>query len=190
MSYFTEFIMFFFRIIYPNYGMKEERSPSKEMDAVPSKKPVCVMHPENAPRMLGDNGFPKDFDLYEYAGATLEVLPSVGSNGKKVRRPALVAKMIHRAKVEEGGAFIEVEMTASLSDLRQGEHPNAEAIAAALKMYYEEKIPVKERAIKKQPVKAKTPKLAGEAAPVKQNLPTNDFFMKMNAPLTQASRAR
>lgn len=187
--------MFFFRVIYPNFGVKEDKSPSIEDGALglqkengtPSRKPVCVMHPENAPRMIRDSGFPKDFELYEYAGATLEVLPSLGSNGKKVRRPALVAKMIHRSMVEDGGAFIEVEMTASLSDLRKGEHADAEAIAAALKMYYDEKIPVRERAIRTSV--ARTQKPARAAAPMAQ-VATNDFFMKMNAPLSQASRAR
>jgi hypothetical protein len=190
--------MFFFRIIYPNYGLKADNSPSQEMDSfpsqkesgVPSRKPVCVMHPENTPRMICDNGFPKDFQFYEYAGATLEILQGPGPNGKMVRRPALVAKMIHRAKVEDG-AFVEVEMTASLCDLRKGGHPNAEAIAAALKMYYEEKIPAKERPIRTQPAKtAKMEKLVGVAAPVSQAVPANEFFMKMNAPLSQASQAR
>ena len=95
--------------------------------------------------------------------------------------------MIHRTKVEDGGAFIEVEMTASLSDLRKGEHPNAEAIAAALKMYYEEKIPVKERAIKTQ--SARTQKRAPAEAPLAK-VAINDFFIKMNAPSVRASQAR
>ena len=179
--------MFFFRVIYPNFGVKDYKSPSTEKNALLEKKPICVMHPENAPRMLRDNGFPKEFENYEYAGATLEVLPVKGANGKTIRRPALVAMMIHRTKVEDGGAFVEVEMTASLSDLRKGEHPNAEAIAAALKMYYEEKIPVRERAIRTRA--AKTQKRAAVATPAAQ-IPVNDFFMKMNGPVAQASQAR
>lgn len=167
-------IMFFFRVIYPNFGLKGSKASPKEAVALcsqnesgaPTKKPVCVMHPENAPRMIGDNSFPKDFQLFEYAGATLEMFSAICPNGNTVRRPALVAKMIHRCKVDRENAFIEVEMTASLSDLRAGEHPNAEAIGAALKMFYEEKVPVKERAVRKQ--KAGLPKTISAAAPATQ----------------------
>ncbi|MFA4994153.1 MAG: hypothetical protein WC521_02485 [Bdellovibrionales bacterium] len=187
--------MFSLRVIYPNFGSKGNKAPAKEYRAYsaqeekspPSKKPVCVMHPENAPRMIRDSGFPRDFQFYEYAGATLEVLPTVGLNGKTIRRPALVAKMIHRSKMEDGNALVEVEMTASLSDLRKERHPDAEAIAAALKMYYEEKVEIRERALRKQPaVTQKTTPVAVQAA----QAPVNDFFMRMNSPLPQATQAR
>ncbi|MDR3425072.1 MAG: hypothetical protein P4M13_08410 [Alphaproteobacteria bacterium] len=82
----------------------------------PVKKPACVMHPENAPRTIPDGGFPEDFDLYEYGGATIETVDCIGENGETVRRPAMVARMIKKYQNEDG-VSIEEEMTASIADL-------------------------------------------------------------------------
>lgn len=112
--------------------------------AQPVKKPVCIMHPENAPRMIHDKGFPKEFLLYNYVGATLELLPSVGPEGHMIRRPALVAKLALKYRSDDDSVGIEMEMTASIKDLRKAKHPDAESIAAALAMFYEEKVHRKE----------------------------------------------
>ncbi|MFA5041369.1 MAG: hypothetical protein WC464_07030 [Bdellovibrionales bacterium] len=169
-SFFTKHLNFGSKKISPKDG---SALPFEIAQCLASKKPICVMHPENAPRMIHDSGFPKDFQLYDYAGATLEVLTSIGSNGKQIRRPALVAKMVRRYKAEDGGASVEMEMTASLRDLRTGKHPNAEAVAAALRIYYEEKVPIRERAIVPQKVSAVFKPAA--------RFPVNDFFTRMNS---------
>jgi hypothetical protein len=176
--------MFFFHAKERDSELKENNTSPKENGVFPaekdgdrlSKKPVYVMHPENAPGTIHNIGFPKDFRFYEYAGATLEVLAGNISNGKPVRRPALVAKMVRRFKTDDGGAFVEMEMTASLQDLRTGKHPHTDSIAAALKMYYEEKVLLKERVVK--------PQKAVSAAPLASSFPVNNFFEKVN-PLTQ-----
>ena len=74
------------------------------------------MHPENVPRTIPDGGYPEDFDLYEYAGPTVETVACQGKNGEIIRRPALVARMIRRYRTEEG-AYVVEEMTASVKDL-------------------------------------------------------------------------
>jgi|GEM_PF-6450548 hypothetical protein len=171
--------MFFFGIRRPDFGLKKGKAPSKEDIAVfaqggavpPTRKPVCVVHPENASRMIRDDGFPKDFSLYEYAGATLEVLSGKGSDGKILRRPALVAKMVRRYKLDD--AFVEVEMTASIRDLRKAAHPHASSIAAALMMFYDEKVSRKEPVL--------NPQRVASAASTLSKFPANDFFAKMNS---------
>jgi hypothetical protein len=172
--------MFFFGINRPNSGSIEGGVLSKVGCAfsthrkaeAPVRKPVCVMHPENTPRIIHDFGFPKDFSLYAYAGATLTVLGIKRAEGGFVRRPALVAKMVRKYRLDDGGASVEVEMTASLRDLQKGKHPHATAIAAALTMYYEEKVLQKEAIVK---TKTHAP-VASSAS----GLPANNFFAKVD----------
>jgi len=179
--------MSIFDIKYPGFfgsGRKKAAAKtgtlSQNATNPPTKKPSSVVHPENAPRMINNNGFPKDFGLYNYAGATLRVLTCKRPNGTTVRRPALVAKMTRKYKLEksdeigdDGDAMVEMEMTASLCDLRQGKHPHADAISAALTMYYENKVAEKEGP-------AETTGASNSKAPTTV-FPVNDFYMKINS---------
>jgi hypothetical protein len=181
--------MFFFGIKYLGFGANESKARLEENNAflaqdemsLPSRKPLCIMHPENAPRMIHDRGFSKDFALYGYAGATLELLSARDAEGRMIRRPALVAKMVRKYDVVEEGAVAQMEMTASLRDLRRGNHPHARAIAAALNTYYEEKVSNKERVAKARKEVAVT---------TASQFPANDFFTKMNASAAQPAWAR
>lgn len=136
--------MLFLSIPFVRKVRAEKTSSAEKRWFFSLRKPVCVVHPENAPRMIRDSGFPKDFADYAYLGATLEVLSIPNANGEVVRRPVLVAKLGRTYKDDIDGVSAEMEMTATLSDLRHGKHPHTDSIAAALISYYEEKIPIKE----------------------------------------------
>ena len=112
------------------------------------KKPVCIMHPENAPTTIPvGSTYPIDFNRYTFAGATIEQVSVMGEDGEFSRRPALVAKM--QLKREVDGAKVKEEMTCSLKDLRQYVDPatgivghrDSEGIASALSARYAEAIP-------------------------------------------------
>jgi len=184
-------VMSLFDIRYPDFfGSGRKKTASKraslsgDASNPPVKKPSTVVHPENAPRMINNNGFPKDFCLYNYAGATLRVLTCKRPNGTSVRRPALVAKMTRKYRLEksdenvdDGDAMVEMEMTASLCDLRQGKHPHSDAISAALTMYYENKVAQKE-----DPAETKNCSDSKEPTSL---FPVNDFYMKINSSMEE-----
>jgi hypothetical protein len=181
--------MAFFSIARLNFRSTEGIAPSKKTRAFPAqkkvsapvRKPACVMHPENTPRTIYDSGFPKDFSLYEYAGAMLTVLGIKRGDSSVVRRPALIAKMVRKYQVGEGGASVEVEMTASVNDLKRGKHPHADAIAAALTMYYEEKVLQKEAVVK---TRTQAP-----VASAVSGFPANNFYAKVDFSANIETRA-
>ncbi|MDD3030216.1 MAG: hypothetical protein PHS57_08085 [Alphaproteobacteria bacterium] len=143
------------------------------------RKPACVMHPKNAPRTIKNGMFPKKFHHYAYAGAMLDVVSVLGPQGKIVRRPALVARMRYRFSPTHDGFMIELDMTASVRDLLKARHPHAASIAAALTAYYEEKVPVREPAFSRSPV------LHPKQTHAAQAKTANDFFSRLNGPLSQ-----
>ncbi len=103
---------------------------------VPMRKPP-LMHPDNVPRTT--KKFPAAFHDYRYVGPSIEIVSM-----KEVRRPALVAHLLHEYQAIDG-ATVQEEMTASVSDLRDDMHPQTRAIAKALRAYYEKNIALEQQ---------------------------------------------
>lgn len=131
-----------------NNGSGASKHTQQKAAPTAEKKPETIIHPINAPRTIaGSDGYPVDFNQFQFAGATIELVASQRADGTPVRRPAVVAMMVRRRN--EGDTFIEEEMTASVKDLqnffdmktRERGHHDTHAISQALNAFYENKIP-------------------------------------------------
>lgn len=129
-------------------GKRVSGTPHREA-LVPEKKPETIIHPVNTPRTICNaGGYPGDFNQFEYAGTTVELVALPTPEGNVMRRPALVARMVRKRSA--GDTFVEEEMTASIRDLQNFVDPktgirgyhDTRAVTAALNIFYENKVPL------------------------------------------------